>query len=80
VFRDRGGQFPDILRWPAVFGGEEFASHLGTYPGPFAAWNRPVSGQAGRRIELGDPLGNLDPKRGDVAVVNLERRPSRATA
>ena len=68
VFSDRGGQFPGILRRPAVLGGEELARHLGTYPGPFAAWNRPVAGQACRRIEFGDPLGNLNPKRGDVVA------------
>ena len=74
VFGDRGGEFPRILRWPAVLGGEELGRHLGAHPGPFAAWNRPVAGQAGGRIEVGDPLGNLDPKRRDVVVVDLERR------
>src|SRR5215216_7083304 len=74
MFSDRSGQLPGILRQPAVLGGEQFPRHLGTYPGPFAAGNRPVSGQACRRIERGDPLSNLNPKRGDVVAVNLERR------
>jgi hypothetical protein len=73
-FGDRGGEFLRVLRWPAMLGGEELRGHLGAHHRPFAARNRPVAGQAGSRIEFSDPLGNLDPKRRDVVVVDLERR------
>jgi len=73
VFGDHGGQFALILRRPAVLGGEELGRHLGAYACPFAAWHRPVSGQACGRIEFGDSLGDLDPKRRDVVGVDLER-------
>ena len=68
VFGDRGGEFPRVLRWPAVLGGEELRRHLGAHPRPFVPWNRPVARQAGSRIEVGDPLGYLDPKRRNVVV------------
>ena len=57
-----------------MLGGEELAGYLGAYPGPFAAWNRPIFGKAGGRAEFGDPPSDLDPKRRDVVGVDLERR------
>jgi hypothetical protein len=73
VFGDHRGQFPRILRRPAVLGGEELGRHFGSYPGPFAARHRPVSGKACRSVHFGDPLGDLDPKRRDVIGIDLER-------
>jgi hypothetical protein len=74
VFGDRGGEFARIIGWPAVFGGEEFGHHFCAHTRPFVPWNRPVAPQPRSRIEVGDPLGDLDPKRRDVVVIDLERR------
>ena len=74
VFRDLSRQLPGIDRLSAMLGEEELPGHLGPHPRPIGSRQRSAGRQAGRAVDRGDAPGDLEPKRADVTVDDLERR------
>jgi hypothetical protein len=58
-----------------MLGQEELTSHLSPHPGPVSRRDRGVGRPSDGAVERRDALGHLKPKRAQIVVDNLERRP-----
>jgi hypothetical protein len=75
VFRDLRRELPGIHRLPAMLGTEELPGHLSPHPRPVSRRIEASAGHPIARVERRDALGHLDPKRAQIVVDHLERRP-----
>jgi hypothetical protein len=75
VFRDLPSDLPGIHRFPAMLGTEELPGHLSPHLRPVSRRDRGVGRPSDCRVERRDAVGHLDPKRAQIVVDHLERRP-----
>ena len=75
VLRDLPRQLPRIDRLPAMLSEEELPGHLSPHPRPVSRRDRGVSWPSDCSVERRDALGHLEPKRAQIVVDDLERRP-----
>jgi len=75
VLGDLPRQFPGIDRLAVMFGEEELPGNLCSHPRPVSCRDRGVGSPSDGGVERRDAFGHLDPKRAQIVVDDLERRP-----
>jgi hypothetical protein len=75
IFRDLCRQFPRVNGFAAMLSAEELSCHLSPHPRPVSRRDRGVGRPSDGGVERGDALGHLEPKRAQIVVDDLERRP-----
>jgi hypothetical protein len=75
VFRELTRQLPSINRLSPMLGEEELTGHLSPHPRPVSRRDRGVGRPSDGGVERRDALSHLNPKRAQIVVDNLERRP-----